>query len=301
VTDLSQNILRILIYYDIFDYPLTTPEIFKGLKYDHLPIQAIQQELDNLNKNKVIYMSNGYYMLKDDLRHLERRMQGNEMASMLMKKAFRNGRRISRFPFVRNVFISGSLSKEYVDTDSDIDYFIITQPGRLWISRTLLILYKKIFLLNSYKYFCLNFFLDLDHLEIEDKNIFSATELMTLIPVYVEEGATGFFIANEWVNEYYAHFPTRGQDGIGTRKPSQIKLSIEYLFNNKAGEKLDDFFMHLTKNYLRKKFNRLRRESAVIFKKHIAKYHQNDFRNSVLNMYSAKVSEFESKYNMKLS
>ena len=80
--------------------------------------------------------------------------------------------------------ISGSLSKGYYDDDGDIDFFIITSPKRLWIARTFLILYKKIFLLNSRKYFCVNYFISSNALEIEEKNIFTATELTTLLPMF---------------------------------------------------------------------------------------------------------------------
>jgi predicted nucleotidyltransferase len=87
---------------------------------------------------------------------------------------------IKRFPFVRGVFVTGSLSKNSSDSSSDLDFMVITRKGRLWIARTLLMLFKKIFLLNSYKYFCINFLLSEDNLEIEDKNVFTATEVMTV-------------------------------------------------------------------------------------------------------------------------
>ena len=101
-----------------------------------------------------------------------------------MHKALRNARLIFHFPFTRAIMISGSLSKNYADEASDVDYFIIVKPGRLWIARTLLIIYKRIFLMNSKKYFCVNYFIDEDHLEIEEKNLFTAVELTTLIPIH---------------------------------------------------------------------------------------------------------------------
>src|SRR4029453_8923510 len=91
---------------------------------------------------------------------------------------------IASFPYVRCVCISGSLSKKYFDDTTDIDFFVITKPGRLWVCRTFLILFKKLFLLNSKKYFCINYFIDSDNLEIPDQNIFTATELTTLIPMH---------------------------------------------------------------------------------------------------------------------
>ena len=73
-----------------------------------------------------------------------------------MPKAIKRAKFISKFPYIENVSISGALSKNYYNNDGDIDFFLITQPNRLWIARTLLIIYKKMFLLNSRKYFCVN-------------------------------------------------------------------------------------------------------------------------------------------------
>src|SRR5690606_3777846 len=103
--------------------------------------------------------------------------RGNLMANKFSDIARKKAKLISQFPFVRGVMASGSLSKGYADEKSDIDFFIITIPNRLWIARTLLVLYKRIFLLNSHKFFCVNYFVDEKHLGIEEKNLFTATEL----------------------------------------------------------------------------------------------------------------------------
>ena len=50
---------------------------------------------------------------------------------------------IAAFPFVRAVGISGSLSKQYADENSDIDYFIITAANRLWIAKNLPAYFQK--------------------------------------------------------------------------------------------------------------------------------------------------------------
>ena len=85
------------------------------------------------------------------------------------------------FPFVRGVFLSGSISKGFMSESDDIDYFIITAPGRLWLTRTLLILFKKIFLFNSFRNFCLNYFIDSENLYIPEHNRYTATEIVFLI------------------------------------------------------------------------------------------------------------------------
>jgi hypothetical protein len=93
-----------------------------------------------------------------------------------------------RFPFVRGIGISGSLSKNYADEDADIDFFIITSRNHLWIARTFLHGLKKLsFLVGKQDWYCMNYFIDEEALVIAEKNIFTATEVVTLKPVCGEK------------------------------------------------------------------------------------------------------------------
>ena len=93
-------------------------------------------------------------------------------------------RSIKRFPFVRAVFLSGELSKNISSDDGDIDFMIVTEKNRLWICRTLLTFFKKIFLFNQKKYLCINYFVDEEHLHLPKKNIFTATEIAHVKPLF---------------------------------------------------------------------------------------------------------------------
>ena len=81
---------------------------------------------------------------------LNRRIQGEQKAEEALKIARKQANFIAKFPYVQSVCVSGSLSKNYFDKKSDIDFFIITTPNRLWICRSLLVAWKKIFLMNSF-------------------------------------------------------------------------------------------------------------------------------------------------------
>jgi hypothetical protein len=76
------------------------------------------------------------------------------------------------------------LSKNFADERADIDYFVVTKANRLWIARTLMHLFKKLtFLVGKQHYFCMNYFVDEEALTIQEKNLFTAVEVATLIPV----------------------------------------------------------------------------------------------------------------------
>src|SRR6185369_8068797 len=166
LTPLSKNILRSLLYFDIFKHPLQAGEVFQCCSEPLVSLSVIEEELNFLMTQGLVSENRGFFFPENNPHYVIRRLAGETKAGKSLKIASRFSRLISLFPFVRGVCISGSLSKGYMDHETDIDYFIVTKPGRLWLSRSLLILFKKIFLLNSRKYFCLNYFIDDENLRI---------------------------------------------------------------------------------------------------------------------------------------
>ena len=175
--------LKTILYFSIFRYPLNKDEIHSYTNYE--TITETEKELQHLIDEKILRKVDEFYVYGSDLDSVIKRMRGNMYAKKVMKKASKKAKFIAKFPYVEAVGISGSLSKGYYDNLSDIDFFVITKPNKLWICRTLLMLYKKIFLFNSRRYFCVNYFVSSSQLEIEEQNRFTATELKTLIPMKV--------------------------------------------------------------------------------------------------------------------
>lgn len=125
---------------------------------------------------------NGFYLSHGSADIIRVRHEREQKARLMLSAAATMGALLRRFPFVQAAFLSGALSKGVATKGADVDLFIITSEQRLWISRTFLTAFKKFFLLNSKKFFCLNYFITEEHLEIPEKNIYSATELLTLRP-----------------------------------------------------------------------------------------------------------------------
>jgi hypothetical protein len=307
MTEVGKDILRLTIYSDIFRYPLKSLEIYQRLKYNGMSTDEFRQELTELVNSGFIHEIEGYYLIDDRIDLVKRRMDANNKTSDLMPKALKNARLISAFPFVRAVFLSGSLSKGDADNKADIDYFIITSTDRLWIARTLLTLYKKIVLFNSYKYFCLNYFIDQSNYRIDDRNLFTATELISLLPLFSSHEFQQFNNANQWVRIYYPHFPLASNEITMNHKAGNFKMMVEALFNNRLGNIIDNYLMKFTTNVLNRKIRKLGKSSAeeafneIKFEKHCCKYHRNSFQKRILNSYKMKIHEFEIKHNFSLS
>ena len=295
--------LKPLLYFSLFRYPLTKEEIFAFSGCNNQ--EGTKLQLKELVNDKVVYNINGFYSLENDASIIQRRLEGNKGAKKIFVKADRMSRLISKFPFVEGVGISGALSKGFFDKDGDIDFFIITSPGRLWIARTLLILYKKIFLLNSKKYFCVNYFVSENALEIQEKNVFTATELVTLIPMYGNGSFHKFYDTNDWA---HSRFPNQiFGNGLDTLKPIQKSRFIRYIekmLGSKLGDHLDSFFLKMTYTKWKVKFKDLNRDHfdvAMKSTKDISKHHPQNFQQKVISRLNEKYMEYEKKYDIPLT
>lgn len=228
---LHKEIARTLHYYAYFGHPLSAGEVLKYLRVDTTQ-DEVTHTLNQLVADKVLVNEGPWYAISQN--HIDKRKATQQINQKLMRLAQKMGRLISLFPFVRGAYISGSLSKEGATAGDDIDFFVITSPGRVWSAKLFLILFKKLCLLNSKRYFCINFLKAEDALELSKRNIYIATEVASLVPVY-NPGLLGKFLkANPWLGSYFPNFYAEYQGNEGRKW-----YFWDALFAGKAGDALE--------------------------------------------------------------
>ena len=291
-----EAILRTLSYFDIFYYPLTAVEImqFMGQKSNETDLH---EALTHLLKEKKIFLRNGFFSIQDNPLLAHRRKEGNRRAEAMLKKANQIGKFLFRFPFVRAVGISGSLSKNYADERSDIDFFIITKANRLWISRTCMHLYKKLtFITGRQHYFCMNYYIDEKSLSLPEKDIFTAIEIKTLLPVSGGVTMRQFFDSNDWTSDWLPACAERKQVEPDPRY-TWLKNMVEWLLNGRFGDKLDNSLMRLTQRRWKHKTEKGKKNikgdlMGLISDKHYAWSNPGNFREKVLELYKHKSAAY---------
>lgn len=245
MTENAQNILKTLGYFDLFKYPLTEKEVYLFNQAD-ITDTAINTELELLIKAKCVFKIDEFYSLQDDPELAQRRRQGNKLAVKQLKIAQRVARFLSKFPYVKAIAVSGSLSKNFATEKTDIDFFIITTANRLWIARTCMHLYKKLtFLTGRQNWFCMNYYVDEAAMEIKEKNIFTAIEIVTLLPMYGKDCLQEFREKNSWITTY---FPLKNFNNIVSVDIPKGFFSnlFEKIFSGKFGDRVDNKLMHIT-------------------------------------------------------
>jgi hypothetical protein len=161
--------------------------------------------------------------------------------------------------------------------------------------------YKKLFLLNSKKNFCINYFVDSENLEIHEKNIFTATEIVTLLPTYGKECYDKFYQENLWIKEFFPNFPKRDTSEILDRKNGVIKILFEKVLGKSLGNNLDDLSMSIFEKFYKIRYKNYNQEEfKLAFKssKKESKHHPKFFQKKVLTEFESKIKLVEDRLNV---
>ena len=297
---LEASVVRRVLYFEIFRYPLSRKDITNLVKGNHSD-QEVEKTIGELLMRGVLTEHNGFLSVGLSEEDSLKRQSAEQHFESVRSKIERSCRRVARFPFVRGVALSGAVSKGLMTTDGDVDFFIITKPGRLWLCRTLMVAYKKIFLLNSRKYFCVNYFIDTDHLALPDQNVFTATELAYLLPTYGMEEMDRFRQTNGWYQSEYPEFEHPLTVSVVTRDRKWFKGVCEWMLGGWVGRRLNRFCYRITLKRWRHKFGHMSDEEfelALRSEDHVSKHHPSNFQTKVLEAYQEGIATFERKHGL---
>ncbi|MBC7696508.1 MAG: nucleotidyltransferase domain-containing protein [Burkholderiales bacterium] len=303
LTLIQKDVLKTLLYFDVFNYPLKFNEVFYNM-----PVRISKEDLsDNLQcliEEGFIKEEKSFYLLSSSsVDIIDRRLKGNAEASETMHKAYYFSKKIASFPFISGVCISGSLSKNYYDEHSDIDYFVITKANRLWICRMVFILYYKTLSKKEKNNYCLNYFISEADLLIPDKNDFVATELAYLLPTVNYSMYKRVLKENSW---YKKKFLNKGElPDLNCIEPPNpwYKKAIEFMFYGKFGDRVDDQLLYITLKHWQRKYPELSQEDFELqfrSRKNVCKYHSKGHQNKVLLLWEEKIKLFEKKFDVSL-
>ncbi len=281
----KRDILKVLIYFDYFNYPLTGEQIFRFCSCK-TSLSEVEIALNDLLVHRKIFSLDKFYALRsiEDLIH--QRLAGEARCEMLSDRIKKSAAMLSRFPFVKFVGLTGSISKGFASEKADIDFFIVTEKNRLWICRSLLHLMKKLsFIKGSQHWYCMNYFVDETAMQIEEQNFFTAIELSTLIPVVDESNYYSLLMA---ANDFWV------KDNLPNSAPSSNKpLTTNPFFANKiiqwfSSDFLNKSLMQLTDWKWRKKWkgrNYPMADYKLAFKTriNISKNHLHNYQKKLLS------------------
>jgi hypothetical protein len=194
--------LATVAYADIFDYPLTRRELHEWTLFSsHVSVRvsAIDQKKE-------------YLFLRGRSKLLEIREKRQCWQKEKWAIARRAARWIALFPTVQFVGVTGGLAMNNAKKKDDVDLFLVTAPGTIWITRLLVTVCMEVLGLrrkplsgNVANKVCLNMFVTPRGMSVPryERDCFSAHEVLQMKPIWEQQGTyQKLLLANEWSRNY---------------------------------------------------------------------------------------------------
>lgn len=303
--NLGKSILAAISYFDIFDYPLTAAETWKWMfrAGESEPGCSLRTVEEFLEKNEFIKSlvdsGRGFYFLRGRENIVDLRQTRYNLAGNKFKKALRVARFLRRLPGIRMIAVCNSLAWNNASEESDIDFFIVVGPGKIWAARFWSAGFLKLFGLRPSKNgtkdrICLSFFTDeknmnLEKISLSAPDVYLIYWISQVYPVYDVGGVYSKFIeANSWIKKYLPNFFPGAAST--ERQLSRCRLNFNFLG---AGEK---FFRSLQTRAMPREIREIaNKDSRVIVGDSMLKFHVNDRRAEYGERWLKKLGELENQ------
>lgn len=303
---MEQAILKTLVYFDIFNYPLTLMEVYKWLNTGKSGYSLIEVEEALNNLSDKIEAKNGFYFLKGKEANIETRLQRYSEAEVKFKRAIKFIKLLRFIPFIKMIAVCNSLSYSNVAKEGDIDLFIIASPNRLWLARFLTVGFLKVLGVRpraATKEDALdaNFFLAEDSLNIKSLQLSGGDIYLTywlnqLAPVFNPFNLLEKFqAANAWVKQTLPN-------GFGYVMNARRKVGLNWFVKTKRfglGLLLNyDFWEKLSQKYQLKIMPQdlkemMNNDTRVAVNQNVLKFHREDRRAEYFKKYQEKLIAYE--------
>jgi len=233
--------------------------------------QQIKQALALLNKKNKISNHNGFWYLTDcqqnsfksnQQKKYKSQIQKNKISVLKIKKINRWIKTIKWLPYLREVFLTGTLAMKRGDTKSDWDVLVVTAQNRIWLGRLFLTIWLQ--LIGKRRSdnkvtdrFCLNQFITEGSLCFQERNEFSANEIMFARALFDNSTVqVNFLQANvHWIKKLKPNF--HPHNIISSYKTTQtsiflrIKLLLETILEQlRFAEKLNQVIKKIMIAYI---------------------------------------------------
>lgn len=280
-----ETIMGVVVFFDLFDRPLTAWELKKYLAVD-VSFRNWLEILDELSvTNSRLVKQDGFFCLAGREEIIRIRQKRHNYSERKLKIARRFTRLFKLCPFVKMVALSNSLGQNNLRDGSDIDFFIISSANRIWLTRLFCASLAK--LLNSRPTkqkkrdkICLSFYLAADHLDLRnlalpgDDPYFFYWQRTLVLLYNKDETAEKFFAANglgsepqetlDKLSSHYLKWLVAGAEKLAQKLQLIIMSSaLKQAANNSAGVVIREGVLKLylkdnRQEYAEKYGNRLR-------------------------------------------
>lgn len=292
----DRAIVATLLYYDLFAFPLRADEV---VRFAH---RSSHEE--SIRARDVAYDSawwdsrDALWFLRGREELTRRRAQLQATSSDKLARARKYARLLQLVPGVRFIGVTGSLAMESAVPEDDIDFLVIAQANRLWLTRALVLSALLAWGVkrpdnggSAYpNLICANIFMDKGDLRICDQNLFIAHEICQMLPLLGEKTYYAFLAANAWVSAFLPQWQPAKlafQDAPAWRR---AQSTFETAFSNSLGARLERELASRQLNRIYGKHARGHNPNIKITPTQL-RFHPRDLSDYVINTFNARWNE----------
>ncbi|MCU0680152.1 MAG: hypothetical protein MUF50_02495 [Planctomycetes bacterium] len=305
---LKEAVLRAVVFFDLFNYPLSTRELWQYLDRSATFFE-VQNVLVDLMAKKIIQEQSGFFFLKGRREIIISRRERYSSSVEKISIARFAAKLLSYLPWVKMVALGNSIGSHNWRQEGDIDLLIMVKERRVWLVRFLAATITKIFNLrprpgNEENKICLSFFVSDQDLNFKkfcysDKDVYFHYWLANLLVLYSRSGIYRKFVGtNAWLKK---HLPNWRPGEISYRY--RVRNNFTLIYRLIRFPYLRHFFDYLEKKSqtyqwrffpldLKKKANK---GTEVVLSPGVLKLHVNDRRQEYAERFALALEKIKSK------
>ena len=237
-TQLIEAIQRALAYAGRFQQAMSAATIIRYLDVRATPL-VVNQTLA-AGCGSYWREQDGLYCLPGQEALFALTRQRQHISQRQWRQAARWARVMACAPFVRMLAVTGSLAMDNNDAQGDIDYLVISAPGRVWLARLGLIGVVRVARLWGVE-LCPNYVLSAEALRIEPA-FFNARELAQMRPLWGFDVYQQMLTLNSWRLQYLPAAeasPALSNPATPNRLGQALKRLGEWLLQGAVGNRLE--------------------------------------------------------------
>lgn len=214
---LDTSILATVAYTDQFHYPLSTRQIWQRLiTKQKVSLAEVTKRCTALGKNGLLdskKLPDGqvWWSLPHRKSIWKKRIVSEQRGHEKWLEAQTVAIFLHHLPWVSGVVVTGSVAMGVASPCDDIDFMIITLPGRLWLTRFVVMIWaslkgkRRSWQGEEADSWCFNLWLDENHLAVpqDAKSLYAAYEVFQTRWIWAnKEVYEAFFAQNAWYRRY---------------------------------------------------------------------------------------------------
>ncbi|MFH1232519.1 MAG: hypothetical protein V1651_01485 [Patescibacteria group bacterium] len=292
IAKLKKAIIRVIVFFDIFDYPLTLSEIWRfiSLKCELVEVFDILE-----NGIEGISSQNCFYFLSGKEKNIIERLDRYNFADRKFKRAKFIVEIYKFIPWIKMIGVTNLFGSRNLKDSSDIDLFIITEDKRIWLTRFFCVGIIKLLgwrpqINNRRDKICLSFFvslsaLNLEKLRLDQDDLGFTYWLAGLTPLYdINKTHQKLINTNQWLINSLPNWQSNSQ------KQQNKALLKRSLFVNKLEQQFKKLQLKILPQKLKSMMNC---DSRVVINDELIKLHSNDRREEYKKNYELRITNYK--------